>query len=122
MDGGIGKRALASAALVSAAALICAGQASADQTDDAFIVALQRGGIALKDRDAAIAMGHTVCVGLAKGATAISMVMTFMTNADLSPTEAGHVVGVSVAAYCPQYRGVLDDPVWWPGSLYPAIK
>ena len=92
------------AALLSTAALAAAVPALADTTDDAYLKALEGGGIVIKDRAAAIAMGKTVCAGLDKGATFNNLVTTLMSNG-LSPTEAGHVFGVSVAAYCPQHRG-----------------
>jgi uncharacterized protein DUF732 len=52
---------------MAAAALTTPAPAFADKTDDiylAYIPALKAGGISIPNRDAAIAMGHTVCVAL----------------------------------------------------------
>jgi len=91
------------AVVLSAATLLCAAPASADQTDDDFVDALQKGGIVVNNRDAAIAMGHTVCGELEKGKRASAVVMTLQ-GSNFSAKEAAYVVGVSVAAYCPQYK------------------
>jgi hypothetical protein len=54
-----GKWSASCAAVVSAAALLCAAPASADQMGDAFVAALANNGIAFPDRGNAIAMGHS---------------------------------------------------------------
>ena len=77
-------------------------------TDDICLNTLAAGGITITNRDAAIAMGHTVCLSLDKGLKPTGVVMVLMSNAGLSPTEAGHAVGVSAAAYYPQYRELLN--------------
>ncbi|MBY0390842.1 MAG: DUF732 domain-containing protein [Mycobacterium pseudokansasii] len=56
-----------SAILLSAAALISATPAAADQTDDEFFGALKKHGIVFANRNAAIAMAHSMCAGLDKG-------------------------------------------------------
>src|SRR5271166_3815984 len=93
------------AVFLSAAALGCAAPASADQTDDAFVAALAKGGITMSDPDAAIATAHTVCAGLDTNQDASALAMKLMQDADLSPKETGYFIGLSVAAYCPQYKG-----------------
>ena len=95
------------AALLSIAALSTAAPASADETDEIYLQALEMGGITITNRTAAIAMGHTVCTALDQGVKPTGVVATLMGSAGLSPTEAGHTLGVSVAAYCPQYRSLI---------------
>lgn len=51
----------ACAVVLSAAALLCAAPAAADEADDAFLAGLAKGGITMFDDDDAIAMGHSVC-------------------------------------------------------------
>jgi hypothetical protein len=92
------------AALLSGAALIFAAPASADQTDDAFVGALQKNGIAFTDPGAAIAAGHSVCAGLDKGQTPALMMLALVKNTNLSPKESGYVVRQSVTSYCPQHK------------------
>jgi hypothetical protein len=98
------------AILLFAAAAVSAAPASADETDDAYIAALQRHGIPIKNRDATIAMGHTVCVALDQGESTTSIMATLSNAADISFNDAGFVLGASVAAYCPEYQYALDNP------------
>jgi hypothetical protein len=93
-------------ALISCA-LNCAGRASADGTDDAFIAALQRSGVAVTNRDAAIAMGHSVCRQLSGGAAPTAVAMGLMASAGVPPKQTGHVIGISVGSYCPQLQHTL---------------
>ncbi len=92
------------AALVSGAALLFAGPASADQVDEAFVGALQKNGIAFTDPGAAIAAGHNVCAGLDKGQTPALIMLALVKNTNLSPKESGYVVRQSVTSYCPQHK------------------
>ncbi len=95
---------------LSAAALFSAAPASADQTDDAFLAALQQYGIAITDRDSAIATGHTVCDGLKKGQTGSNLVLSIIKDTNLSARSAGYIISASVAFYCPQYRNLIANP------------
>lgn len=94
--------------LLSAAALLGAAPASADGNDDAFIAALENNGINIKDHNTAIAMGHNVCAALDSGNDESLLVLNVIHDTHLSARQAGYFVGVSVAAYCPQYKGTLD--------------
>ncbi|WP_245837067.1 DUF732 domain-containing protein [Mycobacterium bohemicum] len=107
------------AVLLSAAALFSAVPASADATDDAFIGALQNYGIGVNNRDSAIATGHDVCAALDSGQDSSFLVMDVIRDTHLPAKKAGFYVGVSVAAYCPQYKGTLDPSLNWllPGFL-----
>ena len=113
MNVGRGKWSAGCAAVLSAAALLCAAPASADQMDDAFVTALAKDGIAIPDRGNAIAMAHTVCAGFDKGQPSTALAMGIVRDTALSPKQAGYFVGVSVAAYCPQYRGNTDNSMNW---------
>jgi hypothetical protein len=103
----------ACAVLLSAAALLCAAPASADQLDDAFVAALAKNGIAMSDRNTAVSMAHNVCAGFDRGEASTALAMRIVKDTDLSPKQAGYFVGVSVAAYCPQYRGKTDNSFNW---------
>ncbi len=90
-------------AVVLSASLFSAAPASADDTDDAFIAALQNHGINMPDRDAAIATAHCICDGFGKGDTRAHLVLSIVKATNLSPHQAGYLIGASVASYCPQY-------------------
>jgi uncharacterized protein DUF732 len=111
----------ARAAALSAAALLSAAPASADQLDDAFVAALTKNGITMPDRGGAIAMAHSVCAGLDRGEPSTALAMGLVKNTDLSPKQAGYFVGVSVSAYCPQYKGRTDDSMTWLAPIPPLM-
>jgi len=120
MNGGPAKWSTVCTVLLSAAALLSAAPASADQTDDAFLAALAKEGIAVADRNSTIAMAHTVCAGFDKTNKSSIMAMRLMKDTDLSLKQSGYFVGVSIAAYCPQYIGQTDNSTYWlnPGPVY----
>ena len=99
------------AVVLSAAALLCAAPAAADQNDDAFVAALHAHGIAMTDRSTAIATAHTLCSGLDKGETPTHLVLDIVKTTNLNAREAGYLLGASVASYCPQYRGEIANSV-----------
>ncbi|MGO9524220.1 DUF732 domain-containing protein [Mycobacterium sp.] len=116
---GPGKSSIICAVLLSAAALFSAVPASADETDDAFVAALEKNGIDINDHNTAITMGHNVCAALDSGHDSSYLVLDVIHDTHLPARQAGYFVGVSVAAYCPQYKGTLDPSLTWllPGFL-----
>jgi hypothetical protein len=96
-------------AATSVAAMLAAAPASADQTDDAFIAALQNQGISIPDTDTAIQMARTMCALLDQGTSRPLLVKRLLRNMDLSARQAGFFLGASTSAYCPQYRTTTDD-------------
>jgi hypothetical protein len=107
------KRSIAGAFLLFAAAPLFAAPASADPTDDAFVAALDKNGIPVPDPGAAISKGRAVCAGLDKGQDSSFVAMRVMKETNLTAKQAGFFVGVSVASYCPQYKGTLDPSMTW---------
>ncbi|OBG98342.1 MULTISPECIES: DUF732 domain-containing protein [unclassified Mycobacterium] len=99
--------------LLSATAALCSGSASADPVDDAFIASLVNYGIEVRDSGTAIAMAHRVCTGFDNNANASVLAMKVMRDTDLTMRESGYFIGLSVAAYCPQYRGLIDTSLIW---------
>jgi Protein of unknown function (DUF732) len=120
MNGGIGRWSTVCAVVLSAAALLSEAPASADPTDDAFVAALAKEGIAVADRNATIAMAHTVCAGLDKTNKSAVLAMKLMRDTDLSLKQSSYFIGVSISAYCPQYIGLTDNSANWlyPGPVY----
>jgi hypothetical protein len=119
MNVGAGKWSTVWAALLSAVALLSAAPASADPTDDAFVAALVKHGIVIHDRNNAIAMAHAACDAFDESENSNRLAMRVMNETDLSLKQSGYFVGVSVAAYCPQYKGHTDDSLNWlnPGTV-----
>lgn len=103
------------AVALSTTALISAAPAAADGIDDAFVAALRNYGITVNDPDAAVARGRAVCAGLDSGQDSGVQAMRLWSDPALtmSARQAGFFVGVSVAAYCPQYKGTLDPSMDW---------
>jgi hypothetical protein len=96
------------AVLLSSGALLTASPAAADQTDDAFIAALINQGLPVPDNDAAIQEGRTMCALLDQGTTRPLLVMRLMKDTNLTARQAGFFLGISAAAYCPQYRTTVS--------------
>lgn len=106
-----GKWSMIGAFALSAAVLLAAAPAAADQADDAYIALLQKNGIVVTDRDQAIATGHMVCAGLDKGQSRANLVLSIIKGTTLSAKSAGYIISASVASYCPQYlRSAADAP------------
>ena len=89
--------------------MLSAAPAPADQTDDAFIAALQNQGISLPDTNGAIQMARTVCALLGQGTTRPVLALRVMNEENLSARQAGFFIGASTSAYCPQYRSSSDN-------------
>lgn len=109
------------AALLAVAAMFSAAPASADPPDDAFLGALADNRIAINDPGTAIAMARSVCAGLDRNQRSSVLAMKVMKDANLSARQAGFFVGVSVSAYCPQYKGQIDDSLDWLNPLPPLM-
>ncbi|OCB25694.1 hypothetical protein A5674_20715 [Mycobacterium malmoense] len=103
----------AACAVLLLAAVSLSSAASAEPADDAFIASLANYGIEVRDSGTAIAMGHRVCKGFDNNANASVLAMKVKRDTDLSMKEASYFVGLSVAAYCPQYRGQIDKSLIW---------
>jgi Protein of unknown function (DUF732) len=93
-----------------------AAPASADSADDAFVAAVAKDGIVITDRNAAITMAHTMCAGFDRNEKSSVLAMRLMKHADLSLKQSSYFVGVSISAYCPQYKGLTADSVTWLNS------
>jgi hypothetical protein len=92
-----------------AGGILAAAPAAADQTDDAFIAALQDQGIPIPDTDAALQLARNMCALLDQGTSRPLLVTRLMRDANLSPRQAGFFLGASTSAYCPQYRTGTDN-------------
>ena len=113
MDVRLGKWWAICAVLLVAAVPLASASASADPVDDAFLASLVNYGIEVRDSGIAIAMGHRVCTGFDNNANASILAMKVKHDTDLTMKESSYFVGLSVAAYCPQYRGQIDTSLTW---------
>lgn len=111
----------ASAGLLAAGALVCAAPATADPIDDTFVAALAKNGISMSDRGAVISMAHSVCAGFDKGEPSTHVALGIARETPLSARQAGYFVGLSVAAYCPRYRGNTDNSFNWAVPFPPMM-
>lgn len=101
------------ALLLFATVPLFSASAAADPADDAFIASLTNYGIEVRDSGTAIAMAHRVCTGFDNNVNASVLAMKVKHDTDLSMRESSYFVGLSVAAYCPQYRGQIDGSLIW---------
>ena len=75
----------------------------------------------MPDPNTAIAMAHTVCAGLDSNQSSSFLAMKLVKDTDLSPRQSGYFIGLSVAAYCPQYKDKTDSSVTWLLPLPPLM-
>uniref|UniRef100_UPI0012E2E4A3 DUF732 domain-containing protein n=1 Tax=Mycobacterium sp. UM_11 TaxID=1638773 RepID=UPI0012E2E4A3 len=54
-----------------------------------------------------------VCAGLDNNQRSSLLAMKVMKDTSLTARQAGFFVGLSVSAYCPQYKGQIDDSLAW---------
>lgn len=109
------------AIVLSTAALASAAPAAADDTDDAFIAGLSRGGITMPDNDDAIATARTVCTSIAGNPNASVLAIQLARQTDLSVKQSAYFVGLSIATYCPEYKDDIDPSVTWLLPLPPLM-
>jgi hypothetical protein len=92
---------------VATVALLGAGVARADGNDDMFLQLVNGGGFPApltKDPSGMINLGHKICDGLVAGApydTVKQVLMSGEPSWHLTQDQAGRLMVISVAAYCP---------------------
>ncbi|WP_139837095.1 DUF732 domain-containing protein [Mycobacterium szulgai] len=92
------------AGTVGLATLLSFGTANASSVDDQFVATLQQQGITVSNPQAAIKVGHKVCVALGEG-TKPSAISAQLVKDNPGMSEQNSLVFVvdSVQSYCPQY-------------------
>jgi len=78
--------------------------------EEAFYQTLvdQFGTAVVNDKATAVALGKSVCAALNQyGAAGIDMTMQNGVDAGFTPYEAGFIIGASVAAFCPENKGLI---------------
>jgi hypothetical protein len=93
---------------VIAVGIILAATSRADSMDDLYVSNLHSQGITSKSGDSSlIAAGHLVCQQRAKGVSGLNIAYAIEDATNLSPFQAGYLVGSAEGAYCP---GFYDGP------------
>lgn len=108
-----GKWSTVCAVVLSTATLVFAAPAAADETDDAFIAGLAKGGITMPDNDNAVSMARTVCANIATNPNVSMLALQLTKQTNLSPKQSGYFIGLSVVTYCPQYKNDVDPSFGW---------
>lgn len=99
--------------LLCTVALAFATPALADESDDAFIAGLSKGGISIPDNSDAIAKARTICTSIAANPNASVLAIQLARQTPLSVKQSAYFVGLSIATYCPQYKDDIDPSVIW---------
>lgn len=87
------------------ATLLSFGTANASSVDDQFVAALRHQGINFANAQAAIKVGHQVCVALGQGTSPRDISAQLVSaNPGMSQQNSLLFVVDSVQAYCPQYQ------------------
>ncbi|MDT5145364.1 MAG: hypothetical protein QOC58_9 [Mycobacterium sp.] len=63
-----------------------------------------------------------MCAGFDKGQSSSLLAMRLVKDTSLTPKQAGYFIGVSVSAYCPQYKGATDPSVTWLLPQFPMTQ
>ena len=103
-------RALAVSVGVIAAAATLAAPAHADPMGDAFLAALNNGGVSYNDPGSTIALGQSICPMLVQpGGTFASTASSITGNNGMSPEIAGLFTSIAISMYCPSMMASLAN-------------
>lgn len=101
---------ICAAALTLGSLAGCAGTQETDHAQDsrqiseaAYIAGLDRGGVPHPDQAQAVALGRGVCAKFDGGADFISVGLLTAMSTDLTPEQAGYLIGTAVVVFCPQH-------------------
>lgn len=93
----------------------CAGTQEAGQAQDprqiaeaAYIAGLDRGGVPHPDQAQAVALGRGACAKFDQGADLVSVGLLTAMSTDLTPEQAGYLIGTAVVVFCPQHVDVVE--------------
>ena len=99
----------ATAGLTAGAAL--AAPAFADDTNDAFLTALNRANIPYADGNADLTaqLGERVCPMLVEPGKNFAQVATTVADNGINPGLAAFFTGIAISMYCPQMMGSIGN-------------
>jgi hypothetical protein len=89
------------AAAIGLCSVAAAGTASASAVDDAFISRMTDLGVVFTAPEYGVQAGHLVCTKLAKGRSALDVVIEVRNQTNLPAQKAMYLVVEAANAYCP---------------------
>ncbi len=103
--------ALIASASVLAAGVALAAPASADESNDAFLAALNRANIPYADNNADLTaqLGERVCPMLVEPGKNFAQVATTVADNGINPGLASFFTGIAISMYCPQMMGSIGN-------------
>ena len=95
----------------AAASLAFAAPAPADDTNDAFLSALNRANIPLANNnpDLTAQLGERVCPMLVEPGKSFAQVATTVADNGINPGLAAFFTGIAISMYCPQMMGSIGN-------------
>jgi hypothetical protein len=79
------------------------GNSSISDPDDSYLAQLINMGLAIQNRDGALATAHQICIRRQQGQSKHDVVGWVAENQPIGHVNAGRVVDAATATYCPQY-------------------
>ena len=94
-----------------AASVAFAAPAAADDTNDAFLSALNRANIPYADNNADLTaqLGERVCPMLVEPGKNFAQVATTVADNGINPGLASFFTGIAISMYCPQMMGSIGN-------------
>lgn len=77
--------------------------------DDQFIAAVESRGQVVTDEALMTSAGRGVCTAVEAGLSPVAVAVRIAADTQLTPRDAGYVVGAAVVAYCPEHRDQLPS-------------
>ncbi len=94
-----------------AAGIAIAAPASADDSDNSFLAALDRANIPYADNNADLTaqLGERVCPMLVEPGKSFAQVATTVADNGINPGLASFFTGIAISMYCPQMMGSIGN-------------
>lgn len=94
-----------------AAGIALAAPAAADDSDNAFLAALNRNNIPYADNNADLTaqLGERVCPMLVEPGKNFAQVATTVADNGVNPGLAAFFTGIAISMYCPQMMGSIGN-------------
>jgi hypothetical protein len=94
---------------LTAAATMLAAPSHADTIDDAFLAALNNGGLNYSDPANTVALGQGVCPMLVEPGKSFASVYSSVANNGIPPEMAAFFTGIAISMYCPQMMSGIGN-------------
>jgi Protein of unknown function (DUF732) len=94
---------------LTTAAAVLAAPSHADTIDDAFLAALNNGGLDYNNPANTVALGESVCPMLVEPGKSLANVYSSVANNGIPPEMAAFFTGIAISMYCPQMMSSLGN-------------